>query len=59
MRNNVFIVGERRDGSPEEPCISGEKMRECIHRAEAFLKRNQEERMERTLETISIEEKRA
>ena len=59
-RPSVFLVGRRKENAPEEPCISKEKMEECIRNAKRFLrKRNQEEQMERTLDTLSFEEKRA
>ena len=57
---SVFIVGKRKENAPPEPCMSEEEMKEYLKRLERFhRKRNQEERMERTLETLSFEEKRA
>jgi len=59
-RPSVFFVGKRKPDAPPEPQMTAEEMKECIARVQPFLrKRNQEERMERTLETLSFEEKRA
>ena len=59
-RPSVFFAGKRKPDTPPDPQMTVEEMKECISRLKPYLrKRNQEERMERTLETISIEEKRA
>lgn len=59
-RPSVFFVGKRKPNAPPERQMSIEELEECRARVEPYLrKRNQEERMERTLETLSFEEKRA
>lgn len=59
-RPSVFFVGKRKPDAPPEPQMTVEETKECIARVQPFLrKKNQEEQMERTLETLSFEEKRA